>query len=144
MTINYNDKSVNREGSCLLSGSQIRPDWDVVRYPLHTSLRLNPLLSFSCGRDNLMPPHAEIPLWVIQFFTRLRLYQPHYPTCLFVLPQCSHRSGGRATRTSGPLLWVALTLFQIRSIQRVWTFRRCSNQLHVQTHTPFLTLLTMP
>ena len=49
-----------------------------------------------------MPPRAEIPPWVVQLFTRLRLYQRYYPAYLFVLPQCSYRNGGCATRTLGP------------------------------------------
>jgi len=48
-----------------------------------------------------MPPRAEIPPRVVQLFTRLRLYQRYYPAYLFVLPQCSHRNGGRTTRTLG-------------------------------------------
>src|SRR5882757_1700742 len=100
--INYNDKWTRRKERCLLSSSPIPPGWECSGYPITVPLHFHPFLNFSCGRDNLMPPHTEIPPWVIQFFTRLHLYQPCYPACLFVLPQCSYHSSGHATRTTGP------------------------------------------
>src|SRR5882757_5500302 len=134
--INYNDKWTRRKERCLLSSSPIPPGWECSGYPITVPLHFHPFLNFSCGRDNLMPPHAEIPPWVIQFFHKTLLVSTLLPNLpLHATPMLSPQWRMCDEDHRSHLLWVAPTLFKIQNTQRVWTFRRCSYRLHVPTHT---------